>query len=650
MAFNKKEHLKHNIETLQIAFQLEQEKRQATETERKQLQLFSGFGGLKFVLNPVESPDAINQWVKSEQDLFPFTLELHQLLRQNASDEKQYRLYFDSIRSSVLTAFYTPSPVIEAISNSLQESGISIERFLEPSAGRGSFLDAFKSHRVSQIDAYEKEVLTGKILKQLHPSSKIHVTGFEEIPNSEKESYDVIASNIPFGDTSVFDLYFIRGQDDVRKQAARSIHNYFFLKGTDMLREGGILVFITSQGVLNSPKNEPIRRALMQNNNLISAIRLPNNLFTDFAGTEVGSDLIVLQKNTGKQEMSKLEEQFCQTYTTSDNTSNNLLFENLQRIVHTTLHKGTDMYGKPASIYEHRDGVEGIAKDLKQMLIADLSNRLDINLYNRQNNPKTELPILEKKSVRPNIVEHQTIKREAQNLSTTAMGGTNEVQLSLLDLFENEVQTIALVNPTKLKKQIPQRRRAVIGRQGNLFNWQYQTNPPPTPTTPFNSPKSVVAGDLFSGVNGNSQNQGILLINDSISPTIYTGKIESFHRSECLVVEKGLVGYLKDLNSNKVEAIFHPLQLHPTQRARAESYIQVRDTYLDLYQKEVEKQREHKQERETLNQLYDTFVKRYGTLNNAENIKLIKTDSAGKEIPYLERVVGGVVHKADIFH
>jgi type I restriction-modification system DNA methylase subunit len=147
-------------------------------------------------------------------------------------------------------------------------------------------------------------LLTGKILKQLYPESNIRISGFEEIPEKEQNSYDVIASNIPFGDTSVFDLSYSRSRP-CKIQAARSIHNYFFLKGNDMLREGGLQAFITSQGILNSPNNEPIRRALMENNNLVSVVRLPNNLFTDYAGTEVGSDLIILQKNTAKQNLTE---------------------------------------------------------------------------------------------------------------------------------------------------------------------------------------------------------------------------------------------------------------------------------------------------------------------------------------------------------
>ena len=316
MGFSKRLHLQQNIEALRTAFKLEKEQRQATAGERLLMMHYSGFGGLKFVLNPISSEVDINHWRKNEHDLFPITQELHQLLMENSVDDKQYRKYVDSMKSSVLTAFYTPPQVIDAISFALKDSGLKIQNFLEPSAGIGAFIQSFADNEETRVTAYEKDVLTGKILKHLYPESNIRVSGFEEISEKEQNSYDVIASNIPFGDTAVFDLSYSRSKDYAKVQAARSIHNYFFLKGNDMLREGGLQFFITSQGVLNSPKNEPIRRALMENNNLVSAIRLPNNLFTEYAGTEVGSDLIILQKNTIKQSLSEAEELFCQSQQT----------------------------------------------------------------------------------------------------------------------------------------------------------------------------------------------------------------------------------------------------------------------------------------------------------------------------------------------
>jgi N12 class adenine-specific DNA methylase len=662
MAFSKRQHLKQNIEALRIAFELEKEKRLATGTERQQLMQYKGFGGLKFVLNPVETPYALNQWVKSEQDLFPLTQQLHQLLRENAADDKQYHGYVDSMRGSVLTAFYTPPAIIDTIADTLRGNGIGIQRFLEPSAGIGSFIQSLTDNKVQQVTAYEKDLLTGKVLNQLYPDRNIRINGFEEIPEREKNSYDIIASNIPFGDTSIFDLSFSRSKDAARIQAARSIHNYFFLKGTDMLRNGGILAFITSQGLLNSPKNEPIRRALMQENNLVSAVRLPNNLFTDYAGTEVGSDLIILQKDTGKQGLSEAEEFFCQTYIISENITNNVLFENLQRIVHTSLHRDTDMYGKPTWIYEHEGGIKGIAQDLKQMLADDFFNRLDVQLYNGQRKDDPVIQISEVQQViQPPIIQQSqsaAIKPEPQiSFSPTDADKTTEqVQLSLFDLFGNEAQAVAVASPartiTTAKKQTTARKRPIINRQVDLFSsaaTQPFTPAPAGSNKPVNENKQAAIGDLFSGLNDGEQINPAQAVNILPEPALYTGIIQPYYRNDTLAIDKGHVGYLKDFDTDKSQAMFHPLQLPGIQKTKTEAYIGIRDTYLDLYQKEAEHQTEHKQERETLNKLYDAFVKRYGHLNNAENIKLIKTDSTGKEVPYLERVVGGVVHKADIF-
>ena len=140
MAYNKREHLKNNIEALQLVFLLEKEKRQADENERQLLMKYSGFGGLKFVLNPVDKADDLQRWAKSEQQFFPLTEQLHQVLHENVPDEKQYNRYLDSIKSSVLTAFYTPPAIINAIADSFHKNQIDIQRFLEPSAGTGSLL------------------------------------------------------------------------------------------------------------------------------------------------------------------------------------------------------------------------------------------------------------------------------------------------------------------------------------------------------------------------------------------------------------------------------------------------------------------------------------------------------------------------------
>ncbi|MDM1039549.1 N-6 DNA methylase [Myroides odoratimimus] len=657
MGFNKKQNLQQNIDALRIAFTLEKENRKATVGERLLMMQYSGFGGLKFVLNPVENEIDINHWRKTEHDLFPFTQELHQLLKENSEDEKQYRRYVDSMKSSVLTAFYTPPKVIDAISSALRDNGLHIDKFLEPSAGIGSFIQSFSENQKASITAFEKDLLTGKILKQLYPESNIHVSGFEEIAEKEQNSYDVIASNIPFGDTSVFDLSYSRSKDSSKVQASRSIHNYFFLKGNDMLREGGLQVFITSQGILNSPKNEPIRKALMENNNLVSVVRLPNNLFTEYAGTEVGSDLIILQKNTAKQSLTEVEKLFCQSKQTKYKTPSNAFFQNGSRVIHTERKIDTDPYGKPAIIYTHKNGVDGIAKDLKQILSEDFDKNLNLNLYKGELNNETIAQI----SVTPTFKPAVSDKQQHFTAPAIREESPQELkQLSIFDLFENVGEPVLVATPKvavqTVKRPSSRKPKRSTGRQTNLFSGSMQqpyTAPisnkinkeTPSPT----EQKQEIIGDLLSEVNSKNKIEIPPVITSIPEPAPYSNKLQSFYRNDSLVVDKGWVGHLQDVDTENGKAVFHPLALPTLQKARAEAYIGVRDVYQELYTKEEKFQTEYKEERENLNCLYDAFVKRYGNLNSADNIKLIKTDSSGKEIPYLERVVGGVVHKADIF-
>lgn len=650
MGFSKKQHLQQNIDALRIVFKLEKEKRQATAGERVLMMQYSGFGGLKFILNPIENEADIKHWKKTEHDLFPITRELHQLLRENSPDYKQYQRYVESMKSSVLTAFYTPPQVINAISAIVQESGLNIEKFLEPSAGTGSFIASFCKNQKATVIAYEKDLLTGTILKKLYPESNIRISGFEEIPEKEQNSYDIIASNIPFGDISVFDLSYSRSKDPAKTQAARSIHNYFFLKGSDMLREGGLLAYITSQGILNSPKNAPIRRALMQNNNLVSAIRLPNNLFSDYAGTEVGSDLIILQKNTAKQSLNEMEELFCQSQPTVYDTPGNALFHDNTRIVHTQSKLGTDPYGQPALIYIHKSGVEGIAKDLKEMISDDFQKYLNLNLYQGEHHKELIMQNPLKQTNNPLALESQT-----QRDTTTAIRPETSQkvkQLSIFDLFENMGEPLVVPAPSKravtTKRQNTTKKGNVTRAQTDLFSAiSHQPYLPSVSNVPTasNIEKKEASDDLFSGLSGNDPADKPLVI----GPSLYSKELQFFHRNDCLAIDNGLVGHLQEVNTSDGTAVFHPLSLPSLQKARAEAYIGVRDIYHNLYNNEAKFQTEHKLERESLNRLYDAFVKRYGSLNSSDTIKLIKTDTSGKEIAYLERVIGGIVHKADIF-
>lgn len=385
MAFNRKAKLRDNIEAIRTVFALEKEGRKATPAEREVLARYCGFGGLKCILNPAgELTDAVH-WAKSDLDLFPLTVELHRLIRENSKDERQYKQYVSSLKNSVLTAFYTPQEVTEAIAKVLVNYKVEARTLLEPSAGQGVFMDAYrKFHPQADIMAFEKDLLTGKILTQLSPADKVRIEGFEKMEKYLNGHFDVALSNIPFGNIAVFDPDFSNSPSAERRAASKSIHNYFFLKGLDAVRDGGIVAFITSQGVVNSKTNENVLREIFKQADLVSALRLPNNLFTDGAGTEVGSDLLVLQKNKGKREdgISRDEDLLCGSYLSSEGVAINEYFREFpDRIICTGEKIGTDPYGKPAMEYLHGGGVQGIAGDLYEKLGKDCDKRLDMMRY-----------------------------------------------------------------------------------------------------------------------------------------------------------------------------------------------------------------------------------------------------------------------------
>ena len=393
MSYNKRTHLRQNIDAIKLALRLDKEKRQATPQEREILFAYSGFGGIKAILNPADKPEDIGRWSKSEVELFPLVQELHEVLRENSQTPEDYKRYVSSLKSSILTAFYTPTPVIDALASALQESGITPTRFLEPSAGTGAFISSFKDIAPeANVTGFEKDLLTGKILSHLYPQDKVRIEGYEKMEGRYSQHFDVIASNIPFGDIAVFDPQLSYNEIPAVRQSTQAIHNYFFVKSAQSVREGGIIAFITSQGVLNSEQNKPIREYLMNTCDVVSAVRLPNNLFSDHAGTEVGSDLIILQRNNKNVELSKRQQDFIESRKLSSGISINNLFRDFSRVVQTHSKTDTDPYGKPAIVFTHDGGIEGISKDLRQMLKEDFSQHLDLQRYQShvQETPKQQ--------------------------------------------------------------------------------------------------------------------------------------------------------------------------------------------------------------------------------------------------------------------
>ncbi len=399
MAYNKLQTMRDNIEAIRLAFSLGVAGRGAqTAEEIAVLRKYAGFGGLKCILNDANDLEDAAKWSKSDIELFAPTVELHRLIHDYSHDDREFKEYMDSLKASVLTAFYTDNRIVDTISDSLKYSGIEVKSFLEPSAGQGAFIDSFlrnDRYPSAEVLAYEKDLLTGKILSALHPSILTRIEGFEKIERDFNGYFDVAASNIPFGDFAVADPAYAVSKDIAYRQATKTIHNYFFLKALDQVREGGLVAFIASQGVMNA--GSPfVRMELVKRADLVAALRLPNNTFSDNAGTDAGSDLIILQKHTGKKALSADEEFFIQSVVDrGTKVPGNKFFQAFpQNVICTDAKVGTDQFGKPAIIYKHEGGVDGIAHDLRTALDESLRLRLNLELYNSNGiKPPTPDPV-----------------------------------------------------------------------------------------------------------------------------------------------------------------------------------------------------------------------------------------------------------------
>ena len=309
MSYNKLKSLVANVEAIATAMKIRIDDRQATDEEKEVLSRYSGFGGIKDVLNIGTEhtvSDDVAEPIRKLQDLigaYPYY------------DDAMRQAVIDSIKSSVLTAFYTPKFLVDAVTRQIhatfKDNGLQMSTFLEPSAGIGGFLPVAMPGTRSY--AFEKDCLTGLILSLLYDEATTVTAGFETIADQhlEHESFDVIASNIPFGNFRVFDAEMWK-KGGMYEQSAKTIHNYFFVKAMELLNEGGLLAFVAPRGIADTPGNKFVREYLVNHADLITALRLPDTLFMQTSGIEVGSDLLIFQKHSRKATLSLREKMFLQ--------------------------------------------------------------------------------------------------------------------------------------------------------------------------------------------------------------------------------------------------------------------------------------------------------------------------------------------------
>lgn len=262
----KKARFRRNVEAIRVLKECEFDNRFATPEEQQVLTQYVGWGGI---------PEAFDENNTAWADEFT---ELYGLL----SPEE-----YQSARESTLTAFYTPPVVISAIYKAMEQMGFKGGNILEPSCGIGNFIGMLpQSIENSRVYGVEIDKISAGIAQQLYQRSSIAAQPFEEaeIPDS---FFDAVVGNVPFGDFSVADKRYDKNHF--------LIHDYFFAKSLDKLRPGGVMALVTSKGTMDK-ENPAVRKYIAQRAELLGAIRLPNNTFKGNAGTEVVSDILILQK------------------------------------------------------------------------------------------------------------------------------------------------------------------------------------------------------------------------------------------------------------------------------------------------------------------------------------------------------------------
>ena len=261
-----KEKFRNNMAAVNLLHELQLENRLATPEEQETLAKYVGWGGLSMAFDENNAA-----WAEEFKELYA------------SLSPEEYR----AAKESTLTAFYTPPVVIKAMYEALDRLGFSKGNILEPSCGVGNFLGLLPDSMAdSRLYGVEIDPLSGKIARQLYQRASIAIEGFEDtkLPDSH---FDVVLGNVPFGEFKV---------DDSRYNAQKFlIHDYFFAKTLDKVRTGGVVMFITSKGTMDKASPE-VRKFIAQRAELLGAIRLPDNTFRANAGTEVTSDILILQK------------------------------------------------------------------------------------------------------------------------------------------------------------------------------------------------------------------------------------------------------------------------------------------------------------------------------------------------------------------
>jgi N12 class adenine-specific DNA methylase len=677
MAYNSLQKLNDNIAAIRIALAY-QPGTKLSDAENEALQKYAGFGGLKAILLGGGSKDDWAAQGAKDADfrLYDSMLELHQLLKGHYGAE-EYKEVYASLKNSILTAFYTPEVVPKAVYAVLKENGIQPAHIYDPSAGAGIFiLEAANAFPMgTSITAVEKDHLTGTVLQAIAGSNaldaKVHISGFEETTNQDNGQYDLVISNMPFGDFGVYD-------PAMPKELTGKIHNYFFAKGLEKLADGGLMAYLTTDGFLNSPANKPAREYLFNRADFISLAVMPDELMADTANTHAPSHLLIVQKNTAKAELSAGEKILIETVERENQFGSYQINRYIAEagtpyLIMGTAYAGQNQYGKAnMAVKNWQPG------QLPQYLLERISVDFYTN-FKQQNFPT--LTQAEAEKVLPEKVltflpmpetRTETFTVQLGLFDTTPTETINRSFDYISELDEKAIQKqSARIVGTIRTEDHPEHESIVLltarASKGNFYLYKFYSNVAEIelPARWVNAIQLIVDLKKLTQALGDYNHQyrylgdfgpagGNPILVGAPAPTeLVFREMKPFYKDGTLVQINQAFGLLTNIGKVEGEAAIIPVIIKNDKQFFSH-YIELRDTYLTLFLLEKDKGSagiDTDSLRQSLNDTYDKFVIAYGQLNQPANRRLIAEDVAFgfNVMASLETRQGDVYVRSDIF-
>jgi N12 class adenine-specific DNA methylase len=679
MAYNALHKLQDNIAALSVALG-HKDSVTISNQQLETLKKYSGFGGIKAVLFGEGTRE---QWQgqgasASDMKLHEPVQMLFAMLHQFLDQENQFKQATESLKESILTSFYTPDFVPATFYKVLKDLDIEPKRLYEPSAGAGIFIsEAMRLDSVESITAVEKDFLTGRVLQAigstLPVSTQTHITGFENTPASEKGQFDLVVSNIPFGNYRVFDPNL----DSPEPVLTQKIHNYFFAKGLEKLADGGLMAYISTDAFLNSPSNKKAREYLFRRADLVGVIVMPDNLMSETGGTNAPNHLLIIQKNEQKSELDITDQKLLNSLEVENEFGkynlNQLILEDPEAITLGNQQKeSTNQYGKATLTIQQTGELSGIAEKLETLLRKGLETNFnnekfassikkvafsDSQFLTDKNLPKLEFTAMPENvavSVPVQLGLFDTAVSETVNRAQAYVGKSDENVidkksarlLSVIRAADKPDHELAVLVSARHKKSP----RLYYKLYVNAANLQSSAGWLNSDSLPIEAKKLSAALRNFNHAYNLTGDKTLSPLFDleQKDPLKMTA-LPLFYKNDTLVIHNNQVGIVSDVESGtgrfNVLASQDGLNFY-------KGYVVIRDSYQQLFQIESSGGEDKSGLRSLLNKEYDSLVTNFGKLSDRVNqIRLSEDKGFGKTIAAsLERREAGEYDKADIFH